>query len=104
MIITVDRPDGSPHGGGGPPRWKGCSLTSAPRVLERAGIPLAKMDGYYSGRLADMVRDAIAAILAGPEGFYVVSNYYDVRAVVAELTGLFFTLREIPEGIIRVQS
>ena len=101
MIITVERPSGqaaTSH----IPRWA-FSLSDAHYVWENAGADLRTFEGRQSIDCAASVRDAIGRILAAPEDFIGYCNYYDLRGTVAGLTGLFFTLREIPDGIVHVQ-
>jgi len=95
MIITVER-DGRQAA-----RW-GLGITSAHYVWEKAGADLRTFDGHKSGECAPLVRDAVDRILAEPDAFIGVVGYYDLRGTVAALTGLFFTLRECPEGIVRI--
>ena len=100
MIITIEPRTG--RAAAHTPRW-GFSLSDAHYVWENAGADLRTFEGRESINCAVIVRDAINRILAAPEDFIGCCNYYDLRGTVAGLTSLFFTLREIPDGIVHVQ-
>jgi hypothetical protein len=95
MIITVER------GGREVTRW-GFSITSAHYVWEKAGVDLRTFEGCKSSECAPLVRDVVSSILMNPEAFIGVVRYHDLRGTTAALTTLFFTLRECPEGVVRV--
>lgn len=103
MKIWVERPDGNGESPAGraAPVWE-VTLTDAPRVCERYGRDLRKLEGGQSAACAESVRLLVAEIMADPRNAIAVAGYYDARAIVAMLTGLFFNLREYPEGTVRV--
>lgn len=82
-------------------RWHE-NLTSAHYVWEKAGLDITKLDGWRSGECAPLIREVIGYILEDPQAYISAAGYHDMRATVANLTGLFFTLRECPDGIVRV--
>jgi hypothetical protein len=103
ITITIPYPgDPSYDGRHGPSRWSE-NLTDAHYVREKAGTNLRAFDGRRSGDCAEDVRKLITDILASPEQFTGWVGYYDLRATVASLTGLFFTLREREDGIVQVR-
>lgn len=103
ITITVPFPDDPDwdERHGGPATWKEY-LTSAPRVLEAAGIFVREFEGRRALDCANRVRDGIGRILAAPHDFPQAS-YLDLQAVTEHLTGLFFTLRSRPEGVVHVE-
>jgi hypothetical protein len=101
--ITIPMPnDPSYDERHGPSQWT-LTLTSAHYVWERAGTDLRAFAGRRSGDCAIDVSNLIANIMDDPGKFTMVS-YYDLCATVAALTGLFFTLRERPDGIVHVSQ
>ena len=98
--ITVEREDGTVSGGG-PPSWYS-TLSDTHFVWEKAGADLHGFTGRVSIECAAEVHGLIVTILNDPPAFTGAVSYYDLRGTVAALTGLFFTLREIPDGIVRV--
>jgi hypothetical protein len=102
IMITIPFP-GDPDWDerhGGPAIWKEY-LTSAPRVLEAAGIFVREFEGRRADACADHVRAGIGRILEHP-GDFPQASYLDLQAITEHLTGLFFTLRSRPEGIVQV--
>ena len=85
----------------GPATWTE-TLTSAHYVWEKAGLNLRQFEGNQSGNCAVLVRDLITRVLQDPARYISMVGYYDLRAVVTNLTRLFFTLRERPDGIVHV--
>jgi hypothetical protein len=103
ITITIPHPtDPSYDERHGVAAWQE-TLTAAPRVWEAAGADLRQFEGRRSGACAENVRAAIGHILERPDDFIGKASYYDLRATVASLTGLFFTLRERPEGRVHVE-
>jgi hypothetical protein len=102
ITITVPHPtDPSYDDRHGPSFWRE-DLSDAHYVWEKAGTDLRTFEGRRSGDCAEDVRRLIADILADPDTCIGWVGYYDLRATVADLTGLFFTLRERPDGIVHV--
>ena len=85
----------------GPALWR-LTLTDAHYVWEKAGTDLRTFEGLKSGDCAETVRELITNILASPDACLGWVGYYNLRATVASLTGLFFTLRERPDGIVHI--
>jgi len=101
ITITIPHPtDPSYDEHHGPARWTE-PLTDAHYVWEKAGIDLRQFEGRASGACARSVHELINAILDNPDQFAGVSYWY-LQAVTAHLTGLFFTLRRRPDGIVHV--
>lgn len=78
-------------------------LTFAHYVWERAGTDLRDFQGRRSIDCADEVRQLLVRILEDPDQLIGTASYPDIRATVADLTGLFFTLRQRPDGIVQVR-
>ena len=103
ITITIPHPtDPSYDDRHGPSCWRE-DLTDAPRVWKRYGVDLRQFEGHRSEACAEIVRQLITDILSEPDNGIGAANYYDLRATVADLTGLFFTLRERPDGTVHVQ-
>jgi hypothetical protein len=103
-MITITVPHPGPdydERHGGPATWTE-TLTSAPRVLEAAGIFVREFEGRGAYYCAEDVRAGIGRILASPRDFPQAS-YYDLEAITMHLTGLFFMLRSRPEGVVHVE-
>lgn len=103
ITITVPHPtDPSYDEHHGPSQWRE-TLTGAHYVWEKAGVDLCQFQGRRSGDCAEDVRHLIEVILGDPARFhFVVVNYPTFVTVVANLTYLFFVLREQPDGIVHV--
>ncbi len=103
ITITIPHPtDPSYDERHGPSRWHE-GLTYAHYVWERHGTDLRGFEGRKSADCAEDVRQLITDVLADPGQYIPSVGYWDLRAVVANLTGLFFTLRERPDGIVHVE-
>jgi hypothetical protein len=87
----------------GPARWSE-TLSDAHYVWEEAGVDLRAFDGRRSEDCSARVAQLIKDIFDDPGRFIGACSYYDLRAVTANLTGLFFTLRERPDSIVHVRS
>jgi hypothetical protein len=88
---------------GGPTAWTE-TLSDAHYAWEAAGLDLRSLDGRKSGESSVYVRDVIQAILNDPNACIASAGYLNTRAIVANLTGLFFTLRQVPDGIVHVSD
>lgn len=102
ITITIPHPDADYERRHGPSRWTE-TLSDAHYVWEAFGVDLKGLDGMRSGDCAVFIQGLINDILSDP--VRVLSSgvsYPDMRATVANLTGLFFTLRERNDGIVSV--
>lgn len=103
IIITIPHPTDPSYDDRHGPSWWRESLTDARYVWEKAGTDLRAFEGRNSGDCAAIVGELIKGILDDPDRCIGWVSYYDLRATVASLTRLFFTLRERPDGIVHVE-